>query len=119
MKTNPEFQPFHFVRLCEVRVAESYPAVEGPRGCEAGFAAARAGVDAAAGSSGPEPGLTLATLLACSVWKQEERRGQHYKPRERRNARAATPGPSALPCPCINHVQRLTFWSLALALPEY
>lgn len=43
---------------------------EGPSGCAAGFAGARAGLDMAAGSSGPEPGLTVATLLACSIWNQ-------------------------------------------------
>lgn len=40
----------------------------GPSGCVADrFDAARAGQDAAAGSSGPELGLTVATLAACSV----------------------------------------------------
>lgn len=46
---------------------ESYAVTAGPSGCVAGFAAARAELVADAGSSGPELGLTVATLLACSV----------------------------------------------------
>lgn len=55
-------------------VGLTYPGAEGPGGCEGVLA--RAGVEAAMASSvtwaGPEPGLTVATLLACSVCGKKE-----------------------------------------------
>lgn len=54
---------------------DSYPGAEGPSGCVADFAAARAGLETATASSAtgacPEPGLTVASLLACSVYKNQ------------------------------------------------
>lgn len=66
----------------------SYPGAEGPSGCVADFAAARAGLETATASSAtwagagawPEPGLTVASLLACSVYKQQG--GTHVTPQK-------------------------------------
>lgn len=55
----------------------SYPGAEGPSGCEGVLA--RAGLEAVTASSvtwaEPEPGLTVATLLACSVWGMKKGEG--------------------------------------------
>lgn len=60
-----------------------YPEPEGPSGCIADFTAAMAGLETVTASSvtgaWPEPGLTVASLLVCSVCKTEKQHALYRK----------------------------------------
>lgn len=69
------------------------PGAEDPSGCVKGFAAAKAGLETVTVSSvtevWPEPGLTVVSLLACSVLSR-------YKPRTTSDIRFSSTG-----SPCV------------------
>lgn len=101
----------------------SYLGAEGLRGCVAAFAAARAGLGTTAASSvtgtWPEAGLTVASLLACSVYKMRHAQSSSQQSCHCSISKIFTNSYSLdflLPCPCTDRVQHLTFGFPALAL---